>query len=149
MLLKCYSFSLITQALTSALSHVVLRASWQVEKKEKEKKSYTMPHLTGLCLKPLNHGEYQINHQQCQQVSTESKSTCPNQISGQELNTLIQLVHRRTMRTPLPRNSFLTDLNSVWFRQMFNKCSVALEISLSNTASLIQGKKKDILKSYW
>lgn len=56
---------------------------------------YTMLHLTGLCLKPLYHGEYQTNHQQCQQVSTECKSTCPNQISEQELNTLIQWVHRK------------------------------------------------------
>lgn len=91
-----------------------------------------MSQFTGLCLKPLNHREYQINHQQCQQVSTQCKSTCPNQISGQELNTLIQLVHRRTMRTLLPHDSFFIDLNSIWFRQMFNKCSIALEIGLFN-----------------
>lgn len=60
----------------------------------------------------------------------QSKSICPNQISEQELNMLIQWVHRGTMRTPLPHKSFFIDLNSIWFRQMLNKRSTALETGL-------------------
>lgn len=124
-------FSLITQTLTSALNLVVQRASWRVEKKGKQKKvmiHHTIPHRA--MFKTFKLWRISNKPQQCQQVSTQSKSTCPNQISKQELNTLIQWVHRWTMRTLLPHNSFFIDLNSIWFRQMFKKRTVALEIGL-------------------
>lgn len=61
---------------------------------------------------------------------------------------LIQWVHRGTMRTPLPHKSFFIDLNSIWFRQMLNKRSTALETGLFKIHKMpnwYKAKKKNFL----
>ena len=100
-------------------------------RKEGKEKSNDMPHLAGLCLKPLNHWKY-LNKPLAMSTGSHTEQMHWPKLDFSTGVKYIDSTMRTTMRTPLPCDSLFIDLNYIWFRQMFNKCSIALEIGHSN-----------------